>query len=183
MHEVEESHKRVHQRTIGLIKLLGELYNYSAISSTLVFDLLHFLVKYVRPAANDGSSASLLLPRVGSDNDFSSDCFRIQLVVELLSATGSYFVHGAAKDRLNRFLALFQRFLLSKPGLPMHIEFSVLDLYDTLEEMARKAAVKRIKKSAPKRKEQDIEDSLVGPFFPRYDSLGKASFATMALLY
>jgi hypothetical protein len=33
-------------------------------------------------------------------------------------------------------------------------------------------AYKRIKKLFPKKKDHDIEDSIVGLFFPRYDKLG-----------
>jgi hypothetical protein len=42
-------------------------------------------------------------------------------------------------------------------------------------------AIKKAKKLAPKRKEQDIADSIVGPFFPRYDTLGKLSIYCMCL--
>lgn len=33
-------------------------------------------------------------------------------------------------------------------------------------------AIKRLRKSAPKKKVQEIEDSVVGLFFPRYDTMG-----------
>ena len=33
----------------------------------------------------------------------------------------------------------FQRYLLCKPVLPTHVEYAVLDTFDSLEEMARSA--------------------------------------------
>lgn len=143
-HDVESPHKRVHQRAIGLTKLLGDLYVYQAVSSSLLFELLYFLTRYVRPNAVDGDLGALLLSKVRdtTDDDYS-DYFRVQLITQLLVATGHYFTTGQAKDRLNKFLAVFQRFLLSKSGLPMHIEFNVLDLFDLLEDAAWKAGNKR----------------------------------------
>lgn len=138
-HEIEEPHKSVHQRTIGLTKLIGELYNYSALSSAVVFDLLYGLVKYVSANAQTSDWSVLFASKIGGDAENSSDNFRIQLVAELLNTTGAYYVSGNAKVKLLKFLAIFQKFLLCRPGLPMHIEFCVLDLFDRLEELARDA--------------------------------------------
>jgi regulator of nonsense transcripts 2 len=137
-HEVEEPHKRVHQRTIGLVKLVGELYNYTTLSSAVIFELLHALVRYVNPKTAQ-TDITLFSAKISGDTDASSDNFRIQLVAELLNTTGGYYVSGNAKERLIRFLSIFQRFLLIRPGLPMHIEFCVLDLFDRLELLAREA--------------------------------------------
>jgi hypothetical protein len=41
------------------------------------------------------------------------------------------------KEKLNRFLVYFQRYLLTKQFIPIHIEFSILDTFDNLEELAR----------------------------------------------
>ena len=141
-HDVETPHKRVHQRAIGLTKLLGDLYVYQAVSSSLLFELLYFLTRYVRPNALDSESGLLLQSKLKDNNDDEySDYFRIQLITQLLAATGHYFTTGQARDRLNNFLAVFQRFLLSKPGLPVHVEFNVLDLFDLLEDAALKAGI------------------------------------------
>ena len=80
-------------------------------------------------------------PRVVSDLDPPGDLFRAQLVCEALNTCGAYYVRGQAKERLSRYLVYFQRYLLSKPLLPTHIEFAILDTFDNLEELARSAAI------------------------------------------
>ena len=139
-HDVETPHKRVHQRAIGLTRLLGDLYVYQAISSSLIFELLYFLTRYSRPNPVLGENwiQSSSKCKDVSDDDYS-DSFRIQLITQLLSSTGHYFTSGQPKEKMNNFLAVFQRFLLSKTGIPMHVEFNVLDLFDMLEDAARKA--------------------------------------------
>ena len=65
------------------------------------------------------------------------DLLRAQLVCELLNACGSYYMRGITRQKLNRFLVYFQRYLLSKDSIPLHVEFMVLDAFDSLEELAR----------------------------------------------
>jgi hypothetical protein len=91
-------------------------------------------------------------PRVVSDLDLPADLFRAQLVCEALNTCGAYYVRGQAKERLSRYLVYFQRYLLSKPLLPTHIEFAILDTFDNLEELARSAAIAsavKLKSAAP----------------------------------
>ena len=71
---------------------------------------------------------------------------------EALNTCGAYYVRGQAKERLSRYLVYFQRYLLSKPLLPTHIEFAILDTFDNLEELARSAAIAsavKLKSAAP----------------------------------
>lgn len=108
-----------------------------------------------------------------SDIDSPTDLFRAQLVVEVLRACGCYFVRGVLRDRLSRFLLHFQRYLLCKAHIPMHIEFAILELFDELEVMAASAALKAAQsKKPPKGKKvpagPDLESMTL--IFPRFDS-------------
>lgn len=84
---------------------------------------------------------------MASDLDLPGDLFRAQLVCEALNTCGAYYVRGQAKERLSRYLVYFQRYLLTKPLLPTHIEFAILDTFDNLEELARSAAIASAVKS------------------------------------
>ena len=157
---LDSPYKREIQRNLGLIKLIGELYNYTAVSSTLIFDLLYHIINFghaVVDGTGETGSASVTAsgrakvkfdPRVPSEIDPPTDLFRSQLVCELLNTCGQYYVRGQAKERLNRFLMYFQRYLLTKQYVPLHIEFSILDTLDTLEEQARDVIIQSQKKSA-----------------------------------
>ena len=57
---------------------------------------------------------------VSRQNDFVR-----RLVCTLLSSCGQYFSKGSVGRRLDAFLASFQRYVLSKPPLPLHVEFDV----------------------------------------------------------
>jgi hypothetical protein len=87
-------------------------------------------------------------PTAPSDIDSPVDLFRAQLVVEVLRSCGSYFVRGILRDRLSRFLLHFQRYLLCKAYIPLHIEFAILELFDELEALAAAAALKDAAKSS-----------------------------------
>lgn len=76
-------------------------------------------------------------PRISTDLDPVNDLFRAQLVCEILNTCGVYYVRGLMKEKLNRFLVYFQRYLLTKQLIPLHIEFAILDTFDSLEELAR----------------------------------------------
>jgi hypothetical protein len=60
-------------------------------------------------------------------------------VCELLNTTGTYYVRGKNKNLLIIFLAYFQRYLLAKETIPLHVEFMILDCLDNLEELAKEA--------------------------------------------
>jgi MIF4G domain len=107
-------------------------------------------------------------PRVVSDLDLPADLFRAQLVCEALNTCGAYYVRGQAKERLSRYLVYFQRYLLSKPLLPTHIEFAILDTFDNLEELARSAAIAsavKLKSAAPALKVIKSHSYLLAVFF------------------
>jgi regulator of nonsense transcripts 2 len=209
---LETPFKRDVQRIHGFVRLLGELYNYSAISAPVVFELLYHLINYGHDLARGlttvggesttttatatvsgvslpvgltlppslfppvyqlcASNPIFFDPRVVYDADSVLDLFRAQIVCELLNTTGMYFVADAAKDKLSRFLLYFQRYLLTKQMVPLHVEFTILDTLDTLEELARDVMHDRQQKSVKKRGPKDAVASLVQ--FPRYDSFESA---------
>ena len=83
-----------------------------------------------------------------TDMDPPSNFFRIQMVCELLNTSAMYFMRGLMRLRLEEYLLYFQRYLLSKPMLPSHVEFAVLDTYDNLEHFARAELRRSLKSSA-----------------------------------
>ncbi|CAM9207771.1 unnamed protein product, partial [Ectocarpus fasciculatus] len=150
---MDSPRKREPQKLLGLARFLGECYNYSMINSTTIFDFLYLFLHYGHEvtAAPSGVSTAHMPKLIGdvvrqfqdaydvtnlSELDSPVDLFRAQLVVEVLRACGSYFVRGILKDRLSRFLLHFQRYLLCKAVIPMHIEFTILELFDELEALA-----------------------------------------------
>jgi regulator of nonsense transcripts 2 len=174
---LDSPYKREIQRSLGLVRLLGELYNFTAVSSTIVFDLLYHLLNFghseVLAASVGGASLSAADlkakvrydPRIPADVDPPSDLFRAQLVCEMLNTCGLYYVRGQAKDRLSKYLMYFQRYLLTKQHVPLHVEFSILDALDSLEELAREAVAQTQKKG------RQATTAPVGAMFPRYDNM------------
>lgn len=49
----------------------------------------------------------------------------LRLVCTLLGSCGQYFSKGSVGRRLDAFLVAFQRYVLAKPPLPLHVEFDV----------------------------------------------------------
>jgi regulator of nonsense transcripts 2 len=96
------------------MRLLGELYNFRLVDSSVVFDTLYLLLAF---GHEDASSAAKLDP--------ATNYFRIRLVCALLETCGTYFSRGGARRRLDRYLLYFQRYVLSKPSLPLDFEFDV----------------------------------------------------------
>ena len=175
--------KRQPQRMLSLVRLLGELYNYSVLSGPLIFEILYLIINHGHEVPRDESNNSVPVekynPKVVTDIDPPSDCFRSQLVCELLNTSGRYFMVGVTRVKLKNFLILFQRYLLSKPQLPAHVEFDVLDLFDTLEEFARKIDSKLLKekeKNSNKKGKEKINRIPIPPnapsslSFPRFDN-------------
>lgn len=76
-------------------------------------------------------------PRVPYDLDPPNDFFRAQIVCEILNCCGSYYVKGELKTKLSRFLVYFQQYLFVKKGIPSHVEFTILDTFDKLEDLAK----------------------------------------------
>lgn len=91
------------------------------------------------------------------DIDPPSNFFRIQMICELLNSCGVYFLRGMLRDKLDEFLLYFQRYLLSKPYLPSHIEFAVLDLYENLEQAAVDELRRSLRELQLKEKDKDKE--------------------------
>jgi regulator of nonsense transcripts 2 len=178
---LEIPYKREIQKILGLTKLLGELYNFTAIPSSLIFDFLYHCINYghfnqnlyqedfqatttttltgsssigsVLPMIHPGqfvfagypisSNNNLPLryydPRILTEMDLPTDLFRSQIICEILNTTGLYYVRGNMKEKLSRYLTYFQRYLLTKQLIPLHIEFCILDTFDNLEELAKEA--------------------------------------------
>ncbi|KAK3289206.1 Regulator of nonsense transcripts upf2 [Cymbomonas tetramitiformis] len=113
-----------HQRRIAQMRLVGELYNYRLVDSKVVFELLYMVLSWGYDAEAEKEAVLELDP--------PCDFFRIRLVVTLLETCGAYFDRGSSKRKLDAYLAYFQRYILSKPALPMDVEFDVADLLQML---------------------------------------------------
>jgi regulator of nonsense transcripts 2 len=209
---LENPFKRDHQRIHGFARLLGELYNFTALSTTVIFEVLYHLLNFghdisrvyaTGSASNASASASSTNPaliaanavltsapayqlaavnpiyydpRVLNEIDLPTDLFRAQIVCEILNTCGMYYVRGSSKEKLSRFLVYFQRYLLTKQFVPMHVEFTILDTFDNLEELAREATAETIATAVAKAAKKKGVDSKAIPIaptveFPRYDSL------------
>ena len=83
------------QRVLGLVKLLGELYNDLVVDSPIIFDMLYTFIS----TGNE---------RVGAMADAPSDFLRVRLVCTLLDTCGHYFDRGSTKKKLDTFIAHFQ---------------------------------------------------------------------------
>lgn len=64
--------------------------------------------------------------------DPPEDTFRVTLVCTLLDAVRVYLTTKKMKRRVERYMAFFQKYILSKNYLPMLIEFMVLDIFEFL---------------------------------------------------
>ena len=219
---IETPFKREMQRMIGFIRLLGELYNFTAISSIIIFDLLHHLINFGHEDISATNESSQLIlssslpqssnatnvtvldhvhvsihsaripqqqlqkrrydPRILSDTDPVNDLFRAQLVCELLNTCGMYYVRGKLKDQLSRFLIYFQRYLLTKQFIPLHVEFTILDTFDLLEDLAKEAQKEALLKASKVAKNSggasvinndSYAVTTTGWIFPRFDHFDK----------
>lgn len=204
---LDSPHKREPQSLLGIVRFIGELYNYSMLSTAIIFDLLYYVINYGHntPTVNTGaaltSSTGTVLkltsrlrapgsmfstayydPRIPSEIDSPTDLFRAQIVCEILDTCGGYYVTGISKDKLAKFLTYFQKYLLTKSSIPMHVEFTILDTFDQLEELAREAVEEASgkKKSALKDK-KSAPNTSIGLIFPRYDSLDDVQAAIQTL--
>ncbi|XWS75092.1 hypothetical protein CRYUN_Cryun01aG0055300 [Craigia yunnanensis] len=108
------------QRRIAHMRLLGELYNYEHVDSSVIFETLYMILVF----GHDTAEQDVLDP--------PEDCFRIRMVITLLQTCGHYFDRGSSKRKLDRFLIHFQRYILSKGALPLDIEFDLQDLFAEL---------------------------------------------------
>lgn len=185
---LDSPYKREMQRILGITRMLGEMYNFTAITSNVIFDLLYHLINFGHDAPADGIVDASAVPvkkydpRVPFEADSPGDLFRAQVVCEMLNTVGAYFVRGQAKDRMNRFLAYFQRYLLIKQFVPMHVEFQILDTFDYLEEQARSVAVD-IARSQQKARMTSAQEAVITSqvMFDRFDNLDAAQKAVDAM--
>ncbi|XP_062222688.1 regulator of nonsense transcripts UPF2-like isoform X2 [Phragmites australis] len=105
------------QRRLAHMRLLGELYSYKHIDSSVVFETLYLIIVF-----GHGTHEQDVL-------DPPEDCFRIRLIITLLQTCGHYFSKGSSKRKLDKFLLHFQRYIISKGPLPLDIEFDIQDLF------------------------------------------------------
>ncbi|CAI6011271.1 unnamed protein product [Closterium sp. NIES-65] len=101
------------QRRITALRFLGELYSYRVVDSHLVFDTLHLLLFF-----GADTPEHLML-------DPPDDSFRIRMAATLLATCGHFFDRGSSRRRLDRFLLLFQAYMLAKPSVPLDVEFDL----------------------------------------------------------
>eukprot|EP00927_Polykrikos_kofoidii_P066230 TRINITY_DN61869_c0_g1_i1.p1 TRINITY_DN61869_c0_g1~~TRINITY_DN61869_c0_g1_i1.p1 ORF type:complete len:1314 (+),score=281.66 TRINITY_DN61869_c0_g1_i1:502-3942(+) len=153
------------------IKLLGELYNYRLVDSSVVFDMMYHLIGFGGPTMHRAGQAvtahkvleralavrkaalgsiseeggaeevasgggGMQLPPVFADPQHPMeapwDFFRIKLVCVLLETCGHYFDRGAVKQKLDRFLNFFMRYVITKGDLPLRITYMVGDMLERL---------------------------------------------------
>eukprot|EP00124_Ichthyophonus_hoferi_P002248 Ihof_evm12s145 gene=Ihof_evmTU12s145 len=113
------------QRRIGVIKYIGELYNYRLFESALLFEILYSIIFFSHDLSAEGPSYSSL--------DALDDYFRIRWVCTLLESCGQYFDEGSLKRKMDCFLVYFQRYILGKKQpLPLDIEFMVQDTFEMI---------------------------------------------------
>lgn len=191
---LEMPYKRDPQRMLSQVRFISELYICSIVSLHVLYDTMFMIINFgheiLSPANGTPTGVEKYNPNVPTDLDPASDCFRAQLICEILNTCGSYFVRGNARQKLSQFLIFFQRYLLNKPVLPTHVEFAVLDMFDALEERARTedlrlAESQSASKKKDKKKKGKYEKALVrpsGPVFSRFDSIDAVQ-AEIDLLY
>ncbi|GFZ14825.1 regulator of nonsense transcripts UPF2 [Actinidia rufa] len=121
------------QCRLAHMRLLGELYNYEQLDSSVIFDTLYLILVFGHRTAEQ----DVLDP--------PEDCFRIRMVITLLETCGHYFDRGSSKRKLDRFLIHFQRYILSKGALPLDIEFDLQDLFvDLRPKMTRYSSIEEV---------------------------------------
>lgn len=103
------------QKLVAYVKFLGDLYNYSLIEHHIIFDTLYNLLgitKGIRSYLDD--SDEIDAEEATQKKEDPHDLFRIRLVCTLLDTCGCYFKRGTHKERLDRFLLHFQKYVLGK---------------------------------------------------------------------
>ena len=58
---LDSPYKREIQRLLGVVRLLGEMYNFAAVSSALVFDLLYHLINFGHDVPLPAASTAFVL--------------------------------------------------------------------------------------------------------------------------
>jgi regulator of nonsense transcripts 2 len=124
---LETNNFRMQQKRLAMVKLLGELYNYRQVDSNVIFETLYLIIEYGYPDPKMWG-AFLELDAI----DPPHDQFRLRVAATLLDTCGEYFNRGAARKKLDRFLAFFQRYHMTKVQVPLDIEFMMQDLFEKL---------------------------------------------------
>lgn len=142
---LEERKYVYYQRLLLHTKLLGDLYNYSMIEHTMIFDRLYGLIDCnngeipvpLNLSENTGEDETKKKERETKIvNDEQYDLFRIRLVCTLLDTCGHYFKKGSHKDRLDLFLAHFQVYINAKIFWSRDIQFNIDDIFEELRPKA-----------------------------------------------
>lgn len=128
---LESNRARAHQRRCATMRLLGELHRAKIVTTSVVFAQLYLLISFghdEREATVEGEEARDG-DRSTSPNaiDPPSESIRVRLVCALLETCGRLFDRGPPRKFLDRFLAFFQRYRLSK-DLALDVSQDVADL-------------------------------------------------------
>jgi len=110
------------------IRLVGELYNYQLIEHSMIFETLYTLITLGHEEENS----------LGQEIDPKDDSFRIRLVCTLLLTCGQFFNRGVTKERLDRFLIYFQRYILNKHWRSLEVEYMIDDTFAALRPEAKR---------------------------------------------
>lgn len=195
---LEKNDYRDTPNRVRMIKLIGELFNYRLLDTTVILQTLYQLIGFSGPSSYGsetldtarrlavasgnhhllltddevpstpptasttgvtGRHEALITTTVGvgvsqkntgrqqsvaplmeptAPEDPPDDYFRLQLICVLLNVCGQYFSKGAAKDKMDRFLLFFHRYILLKGPLPTRLLYIVLD---SLEAMRPKTSL------------------------------------------
>lgn len=123
-------------------------------------------------------------PRVPTPVDPPNSAFRVKLVCTLLEVVAKNVVTRNTLAKLEGFLTAFQRYLFTKTMLPTEVEFSLLDTFDVIDSMWRKASKEQSGKGGRNKKEAgagEVESGIKEDMgFTRYATWLEAHNATVA---
>ncbi|KFD54361.1 hypothetical protein M513_04704 [Trichuris suis] len=106
--DMEMAAERINQhRRRACIQLLGQLYNYRVVETSVILNTLYMLITF-------GIGPDPMAPEFVHPHECA---FRAILVCDLLDLCGNFFFRGMSRRRLDYFLGFFQRFWLSLPML------------------------------------------------------------------
>jgi regulator of nonsense transcripts 2 len=114
----------MYQRRLAAVAFLGELYCHRLVSVHVVFSTLYVILAHGHGAGISPAESARLDP--------PGNFFRIRMAAALLERCGTLLARGAARRRLDRYLQYLQRYILSKPPLPLDVELDVVDLWSRL---------------------------------------------------
>lgn len=78
-------------------------------------------------------SAGYESPERAAALDGPDDFARTRAVIAMLQASGHYFVRGATRPKLDRFMLLCQQYILRKAALPAEVEADWRALFKKLQ--------------------------------------------------